>query len=523
MNLAPLWKKLANTSPFLIGIYWGFGLFVATFLLIVFRKGDLHELGVPILLTGAVATILAGTVVMGVVYSELQKTRAQLALQLERFQNFESEAEHRARHDPLTGLPGRWMAKTLGEKLLSRARHSKLAAALLFIDVIDFRALNAGLGEKGGDDLLRHIASILQLYVRAGDAVCRPHGDQFVVVLVDIGSADVAYGCASRFMEAMRKEVMVNGMRVAPTFGIGISMLGNDGDSFDDLLSKSAMACAHAKRVGSGTIRFFDADMNLNMLEGINLLSALRWACERNELVLHYQPFFALKTGALSGCEALIRWNHPDKGLIPPVQFLRIAEKSGLIGDIGTWCIRQVCAQLKEWQSGPLADASISVNLSMSQFQRGNLEHVVMNALNDFNVNPAKLEFEVTEAMLASDPQALAGPIRALKNLGVRFALDDFGTGYSSLTQLQRFSIDRLKIEASFVSQIQSNPQQLAFVKVMIDMAKSLGILVTAEGIESQETLRLLTDLGCDFGYGFYCGAPVPAQDIQGVNSLSRS
>jgi EAL domain-containing protein (putative c-di-GMP-specific phosphodiesterase class I) len=295
---------------------------------------------------------------------------------------------------------------------------------------------------------------------------------------------------------------------------IGIAVYPKDGEVFDTLLSHADMAMYAAKEMGRNTFLFYDESLNIRFQENLKLISGLRNALIQNEFVLHYQPVFDMADGKIIGAEALVRWLHPEMGLLYPTEFIPAAEKSGLILGIGEWVIAQTCKQMKEWQSDGIAPAVMAVNLSPVQFKRGNIADVIGKALIRTGLQPNCLEFELTESTVIEDPEDFMVKLQELKRLGVKIAIDDFGTGYSNLAYLQRFSVDKLKIDQSFVKQLQNGPQDRAIVTAIIQLAKSLNLKVVAEGIEDHTTYQLLADLQCHYGQGYWLCRPQAAQEF---------
>ena len=455
--------------------------------------------------TGATlcSILLGGSFGIWLMARDVRLTLDRLEAENQRLAQSQAHIEFLAHYDPLTGLPNRALGRERMLQAIGRARHTGRGAALLHLDVDHFKAVNDSLGHPVGDQLLVDIAARIAGALRSSDTLCRQGGDEFLVVLADLASGEVAAAVAARILAALHGGLRIQGLDVSVTLSLGIALYPADGDDFEALLQKADIAMYQAKEAGRNAFRFFDPTMNTNVLEHLRLASGMRMALERGEFVLHYQPQFNLASGAVIGAEALIRWWHPDLGLVLPGVFIPVAEQSGLIGEIGKWALEEACRQARIWKDQGMT-LVLSVNLSPVQFRRDDLEASILNALEQAGLPASWIELELTESMLLHDSPELTEKLASLRTLGLSLSIDDFGTGYSNLSYLQRFEVERLKIDQSFVRRLSRNPQDEAIVLAIIQMAKSLGIGTVAEGIEDAATLERLQVLGCDIGQGYF-------------------
>ncbi|WP_161784244.1 EAL domain-containing protein [Aquabacterium sp. NJ1] len=434
-----------------------------------------------------------------------------LSEEIEERQEAEERAAFLAYHDVLTGLPNRELARDrLSQALADAKRHNK-QVALVLLDLDHFKNINDTLGHAVGDQLLRAVADILLNTLRQSDTVSRPGGDEFLMVLKDLPDADAATPVVTKVMEELGKPVSVIGQDLSISASMGIAMAPNDGEDFDTLLQRADTALYRSKDEGRNTYRFFDDRMNAEAMERLTMRNGLRRALELGQFVLHYQPQVDLASGRVFGVEALIRWQHPEWGLVPPGKFIPVAEDSGLIVPIGDWVIEEACRQAMAWSRKGLPPLTVAVNLSALQFKRGEVESVVSQALATSGLSPAQLELELTESVLISDVESVEMRLKGLKALGVKLAIDDFGTGYSSLSYLKRLSVDKLKIDQSFVRDLERHPEDVAIVRAIIQMAKGLGLSTIAEGVETLAMMQHLRALGCLEGQGYWFAKPMPA------------
>lgn len=419
------------------------------------------------------------------------------------------EIDYLSHYDALTGLPNRLLVRDRVKQAIAAAKRDKHKIALLFIDLDNFKSINDSLGHASGDALLEVISHRLRESIRGTDTISRFGGDEFLVVLSHITASDAVVAVCSKILEDITQPARIDGYELSTSCSIGVTVYPDDGDDFDSLLRKADSAMYYAKDAKGNTYRFFDSKMNADAIEQVELRHGLRIALERNEFVLHYQPQIDLSSGAVIGAEALIRWQHPELGLLPPGKFITLAEDSGLIVPIGEWALREACRQAMAWRKQGLPDLVMAVNISAIQFRRGNLDETVFAALRDSGLDPQFLELELTESILIDDTENVLQTVKRLKTLGVKLSLDDFGTGYSSLSYLKRFAVDKVKIDQSFIRDMDKNPSDAAIVRAIIQMSKSLGLRTIAEGIEEEHLIKYLQIYHCDEAQGYYYSRPM--------------
>ena len=418
--------------------------------------------------------------------------------------------EFLAHHDPLTGLPNRLLLADRVAQALAQAHRLQNRVALMFLDLDRFKTINDSLGHTVGDALLKEVVERLKSCVRESDTISRQGGDEFLVLLADVRDGDAISRVAEKIHQRMMQPFVLGAQSLSTSFSIGIAIYPEDGDDFDTLLKKADTAMYHAKEAGRNSHRFFTEQMNREVVEHLALENNLRRALDNNEFVLHYQPQLDLSEGKVVGVEALIRWNSPE-GLISPARFIPVAESSGLIVPIGTWVLNEACRQARAWQEAGLPPLVMAVNLSAEQFKRAELVNTVINALVLSDLDTHWLELELTESILIQDAETTLATIRRLKTLGVKLSVDDFGTGYSSLAYLKRFAVDKLKIDQSFVRDLETDPDDAAIVRAIIQMAHSLKLKTIAEGVENEELASLLRMFHCDEIQGYWYARPMPA------------
>ena len=384
----------------------------------------------------------------------------------------------------------------------------------MFLDLDNFKRVNDSLGHGAGDALLCDAADRLVSVVREGDTVSRQGGDEFLVILGGIENEEDATAAAVKILAQLALPFHIGGLDMSATASLGIAMFPKDGFDVDTLLKNSDMAMYRAKDSGRNTFQFFDAEMNSSVIEDLHLATGIRQALANDEFRVFYQPQFELKTGRIVGAEALLRWKHPTLGNIPPGKFIPVAERSGLINEIGTWVLNDACRQTKAWQDQGLCDLVVAVNVSPVQFRRDDIEREMANALATWNVAPSCIELELTESLLIADSEHLSGVLDRLRSMGIQFAIDDFGTGYSNLGYLKRFDVQRLKIDQSFVRRMTEKKCDEGIVRAIIEMAHCLDLEVVAEGVEDAATLARLTELGCEFGQGYHWSPALPAHEF---------
>jgi diguanylate cyclase (GGDEF)-like protein len=422
-------------------------------------------------------------------------------------QKAERQIAFMARHDALTGLPNRVEFRESMEEALVAAERGR-DAAVLCLDLDHFKEVNDTLGHPIGDALLRQVAERLANCVREGDAIARLGGDEFAVV-AQIDRAEEAARLAARIVDSLGRAYTTHGHDLIIGVSIGIALVPSDGENADELLKNADMALYRAKSEGRGTARFFEPEMDARMQARRRLEVDLRRAIAHGEFELYYQPIVAVSSGRISAFEALVRWNHPECGIVMPMEFVPLAEETAMISQIGEWVLRNACCEAATWAD----DIRVSVNLSPVQFRTGNLEALVMQSLGTSGLVPNRLELEITESVLLQNTEATRRILDNLHGLGVRIALDDFGTGYSSLSYLRSFPFDKIKIDKSFVESI-VNPEAGAIVKAVVDLGDVLGICTTAEGVETAEQLEELRAKGCKEAQGYLFSMPRPASEL---------
>jgi len=439
----------------------------------------------------------------------------QIAIALER-KRAEARIEQLAYHDQLTGLANRRLLLDRVEMALAQARRDGTQIALLFIDLDRFKVINDSLGHTVGDEVLRAVAHRLLGHIRKGDTLARTGGDELTAVIRGVRHPGDTAKVAETILNAIGQPLSLSGRELFVTACVGISIFPADGEDVETLLRNADTALHRAKEQGLDTFRLFQASMNAEAMQRLRLENDLRRALSRGELAVHYQPVVDLLTGHVHAMEALIRWNHPDHGLILPSQFIPAAERTGPLASIGPWVLATACAEAMAWAGGSGPAPSVAVNISVRQLQNVNLVTDVTDALAASGLHPSRLELEVTESSAMQNPETTIQTLTALKSLGVRVSVDDFGMGYSSLSQLQRLPIDTLKIDRSFVRDITTDPGDAAIATAIISLAHSLGLKVVAEGVETREQLAFLSDRGCDRIQGYLVSRPV-APDAAGA------
>jgi diguanylate cyclase (GGDEF)-like protein len=422
-----------------------------------------------------------------------------------------------ARRDVLTGLPNRVYLQKILPRLIKRATRDQSRLALLYVDLDHFKNVNDSLGHEAGDKLLMAVAHRLRAAVSTHDVVVRMGGDEFVIVANTLPNAQVVNSIADRIRRALVVPLDLDGVTMFASPSIGISVYPEDGIDAEQLLKHADIALNHAKDRGRGNHQFYTPEMNARLRERFGLERALRQALERNELTLEYQPSFDLQTLRPVSLEALLRWRTADGTYIPPSRFIPIAEQSGLIVDIGEWVLRTVCLQLSEWQRQHVPLLPVSVNISVRQFEHTQLANVVALLADELGIDASLLHFEITESAAMQNSQQHLGSLQALRNLGSRILIDDFGTGYSSLSYLKHLPIDTLKIDRAFVRDMAVDANDAAIVRAIVGVAKSLGLQLVAEGIETAEQLECLRKLDCECGQGFYFSPPVSAESCRAM------
>jgi len=416
-----------------------------------------------------------------------------------------------ARRDALTGLPNRMAAREQFDNAVQAVRAQGGRLALLYVDLDQFKTVNDSLGHPAGDDLLRCIGQRLMSLLQPDDSVARLGGDEFLVLVRRGDDSDRVAEVAQGMLDAIAAPIELEGMELHGSGSIGVAICPDDGQDFDSLLKKADIAMYRAKDAGRNAFRFFDAQMNAHVAEHLQLVAWIRRALKQQQFEVYYQPQIDLDSGRVVGAEALLRWRHPEQGMISPARFIPVAEHSGQIVELGEWVLHQACRQAQVWRTQGLGDVVISVNMSPVQARRGDMERAVDDALQASGLPPALLELELTESLLIDETDQLTAMLARLRSRGITFAIDDFGTGYSNLAYLKRFEVERLKIDQSFIRRLTVNSDDEAIVQAILQMAAALKLGVIAEGVEDDATLRRLFALGCRQGQGYHWSPAIPA------------
>jgi diguanylate cyclase (GGDEF)-like protein len=417
------------------------------------------------------------------------------------------------RYDPLTNLPNRSSFLEYLHSALARTPWNDRHVAVCSLDADHFKEVNDALGRHFGDLLLKAIVERLSLFPRSGDIIARIDGDRFALLLADVAKIRDVAMIAQTIVDAMSKPFFIEGREIYVTLSIGISISPDDGNKAETLLERSDTSLSRAKTVGGNNYQYYSQEMNRVMLSRMTLENQLRHALEREELVLYYQPQLDIASNSVIGFEALIRWKHPDLNLVPPQEFIPLAEETGLIVPIGEWVIRTACMQCRSWQEMGVSDISMAVNISGRQFQQPGLVDAIRQALQDSGLNPSCLELELTESLVQSEGNT-PDILTQLQAMGVKVGIDDFGVGFSSLSYLRKLPISHIKIDRSFVSGISSHPEDVAITTAITRLGHSLNMRVTAEGVEEADQMELLRTIKCDSVQGYLIGRPAPPDTV---------
>ena len=467
-------------------------------------------------LLGHAYKVLACLVVYRVVFvSSIQQPYIQLISEISERRRAEQQVETLSFYDNLTGLPNLDLLRDRTSKALSTLSRDAQQVALLYMDIDGFKDVNDSLGHACGDTLIRELGSRLQGLLRSSDTLCRATGDEFVILMPDVENAESVGLLAERILHGLQRPFLLHGHPQTISLSLGAAVAPHDGQDCETLLRNAETAMYQAKQDGRQTWRFFDSTMNQQALARLQLLNDLRQAIAQHQLQLYYQPQIDLASGRLSGVEALVRWQHPVRGMISPAEFIPAAEESRLIIPLGEWVMRQACAQAASWQRQGLALPQVAVNISAIQLQHGHLEESVLQALADSHLPASLLELEITESSLVDKTEQVIDSLKRLKAMGVNLSIDDFGTGYSSLAYLQTLAVDKLKIDQSFVRDLTLNQDNRAIVSAIVQMAHTLGLACIAEGVESQDIAAALHRLGCQQAQGYLYARPLPADELQ--------
>ena len=452
----------------------------------------------------------------------LETRTAELLEEITERKRAEETIRHRAYHDALTGLPNRALFTDRLTVARAQARRTGQMLAVMFLDLDRLKVVNDTAGHPEGDGLLKSVAQQLEGLVREGDTVARVGGDEFTVLLPGITRVDSAVEVAERILKALRRTWALGGHEFHVTASIGITVYPTDGDDPETLLRNADIAMYRAKEEGGNGYQLYTPAMKSRITERLALENGLRKGLERGEFVVYYQPQVNIRTGKIVGAEALVRWQQPERGLTLPMEFIPVAEESGLIVPLGEWVLRAACAQNKAWQKAGLPPIRVAVNLSARQFQRRDLTETVAHVLEETGLEPRYLELEITESAAIQDVDFTVAMLGRLQEMGIQIAIDDFGTGHSSLGYLKRFPIDVLKIDRSFVHDLTGDPGAAEIATTIIAMAHNLKLKVIAEGVETQEQLAFLRQQRCDEMQGFLFSKPAPAEDFVKVLRQAR-
>ncbi len=426
----------------------------------------------------------------------------------------ETRRTYLAYYDGLTGLPNRMLfADRLNQAMLEGIRGDRPVAVLL-MDVDRFRAFNDTLGHEAGDQLLRAVGRRLRLSTRESDTLARLGGDEFGIVLTGLQGEDGIGRALQRIMDSFAEPVSIEDQTLYVTMSAGASVHPGDSVSAEGLIRNADVALSRAREMGGNAFQFFKPEMYARTARNLALETDLRRSLERGDFVVHYQPQFDLASGAIIGAEALVRWMHPQRGLVPPGEFIPLAEETGLIVPLGEWVLRRALAQARAWHESGLPPLQIAVNFSVRQFRHAAMVETVRRALEETEADPAWLDIELTESSIMKDQEGVVASLRELKQLGIGVSVDDFGTGYSSLARLKRFPIDVLKVDQSFVRNVTTDASDAAIAATIVTLAKSLGMRVIAEGVETEEQADFLRSKGCDGAQGYLFSRPLPPEDF---------
>lgn len=446
--------------------------------------------------------------------AQLQDTLKQLNEANAFLQQQKQSLEYQARHDDLTGLANRNRLHEHMDLIIAQAKRHHKDFYVFFLDLDNFKFINDSLGHSAGDELLKTIGQRLLHCARAEDMIARYGGDEFVLVFTDIDKPESVIAVAERIIAEISRPLQIKNYDFTGSISIGISIYPQDAQDKETLLKYADIAMYQAKERGRNTFCFYTAQLNRRLLERLSLEHDLRHALQNEQFIVYYQPKVDLHTGLVCGLEALVRWLHPEKGLIPPVQFIELAEETGLILPLGLQVLRQACIQTKIWHDAGLK-LNIAVNVSAKQLHSPNFGATISHILDETGLDPKYLDLEVTESAVMKDPEEVIITLNELKALGVKFSMDDFGTGYSSLSYLKRFPFDYLKIDKAFIADIPEQKSDVALVLTIIALAHNFNLTVIAEGVEKQAQADFLAERGCDQIQGYWFSPPLPAREIE--------
>lgn len=466
-----------------------------------------------ILKYSSIILLVAGSLTW-LVISDFVRSFSAVKRQFDQAIESQSHFAYLSQHDVLTKMPNRSLGRERIEQAILNAERHMTGVAVLFVDLDHFKDINDSLGHAAGDEFLIEVSSRLKSSVRKSDIVCRHGGDEFIVCITDVMVHDDIVAAASNITAAINKEFTLHEAQLDATCSVGVAVYPYDGLTYEDLLRKSDIAMYQVKESGRNDFCFFSENMNSGSIETSQMRAQLRHALNQKDFELYFQPVMSFTTDRIVGVEALLRWHHPSDGLIYPGSFIPAAEKSGIILDIDEWVVGEACRIMAEWQKSCFPEFYIAINISPIHFKKKNIVNIVSNALSSSGVDPRFIEIEVTESALINDSESFAEILKDLKSLGIRISIDDFGTGYSNLAYLQKFKADKLKIDQSFVRRLMNGEEEKAIVHAIIQMATSLRLTTTAEGVEDKATFDLLREYGCQEAQGFLIAAPVTATEF---------
>lgn len=444
----------------------------------------------------------------------LDSNNQDLKLQISERKQAEHQLKYLALHDPLTGLPNRLLFQDRLRQAIAAAKRQRHKFSVFFMDLDNFKIINDTMGHEAGDELLRQVALILTRAGRETDTVARLGGDEFAFIINKVNALEDAMTVAQRLNTLLKTPITVNGHDINMGSSIGITIYPDDADNSEELLQNADIAMYQAKDDGRNTIRFFTCEMNAKLQQSKEILTDLAESLTQDEFELYYQPLFTLEDNRLVGAEALIRWHHPEKGMVPPDKFIAVAEQSGLINELGDWVLGQACREIKAFENAGLPAIRIAINISPVQFRRKDfLQHMLL-ILEHYDISTDCIELEITEGAVMYNVDQAIETMQALHNAGFQLAMDDFGTGYSSLSYLKRFPIQKVKIDRSFISDLENDDDSKSIATAIIQMSHSLGLHVLAEGVETKGQLQYLQGEKCDYVQGYYTGRPMPASEF---------
>ena len=444
----------------------------------------------------------------------LDSNNRNLKLQIKERRQAEKKLKHLALHDPLTGLPNRLLFQDRLQQAIALSKRNGHKFAVFFMDLDNFKIINDTMGHEAGDELLKEVAQRLSDTGRDMDTVARLGGDEFAFIINKVKTIENAVIVAQRLNKLLKKPIEVNGNKINMGSSIGVTMFPDDAENSEELLRNADIAMYQAKDDGRNVIRFFTQEMNAKLQKNKEILTDLIESLTQDHFELYYQPLFTIDHKRLVGAEALIRWHHPEKGMIPPDQFIAVAEQSALINELGDWVLAQTCREIKNFINAGISDIKVAINISPVQFRRKDFLENMLRILDEHNVSANYIELEITEGAVMDNVDQAIDMMQSLHDAGFQLAMDDFGTGYSSLSYLKRFPIHKVKIDRSFISDLENDEDSKSIARAIIQMSHSLGLDVLAEGVETEAQLRYLQDDKCDYVQGYYTGRPMPASQF---------